>query len=70
MGWGGECEVARADNSYSVHVLCTYLTPSPINWALYVPESSRTNPTPDNFVFHTVENDKKKRGVRIFEKFV
>ena len=24
-----------------------------------LPESSRTNPTPDNFVFHTVVNDKK-----------
>ena len=29
-----ECEVARTDKSYSEHVLCRYLTPSPTKWAL------------------------------------
>ena len=31
-----ECEVARTDKSYSEHALCTYLTPSPTNQALYL----------------------------------
>ena len=41
-----ECEVARTDKSYSEPVL-VYISGS-------LPESSRTNPTPDNFVFHTI----------------
>ena len=41
LGWihykaSGEWEVARTDKSYSEHILCTYLTPSPTNWALYL----------------------------------
>ena len=31
-----DCKVARTDKSFSEHVLCTYLTPSPTNWALYL----------------------------------
>ena len=69
----GECKVACTDKSYSEHVLCKYLTPSPTNRTLYLsrtnptpdnhieydksgslPESSRTNLTPDNVFFHTI----------------
>ena len=31
-----ECKVACMDKSYSEHILCSYLTPSPTNWALYL----------------------------------
>ena len=46
------CKVARTDKSYPKHVLCTYLRARQIG--LSIPESSRTNPTPDNFVFNTI----------------
>ena len=36
IGSPNECELACTDKSYSEHVLCTYLTPSPTNWALYL----------------------------------
>ena len=34
-----ECMVACMDKSYSEHVLCTYLTPNPTNWALYLSQA-------------------------------
>ena len=48
-----ECKVARTYKSYS-RACTVYISDSEPHKSGSLPESSRTNPTPDNFVFHTI----------------